>query len=110
MLAQFGYFTSKEIRYAHNEEKVHIVGASEQLTSQSQKMPARPTCSLLGLRLGLRLGLGSGSPSWFTRLVLQQLFRSQGRENILAAASSSKQAAASKQLSSFLPIRISPSA
>jgi hypothetical protein len=59
-----------------------------------------------------------------TKLVYQigltTFFRSQGRENILAAAASSskqqaassskQQAAASKQLSSFLPIRISPSA
>ena len=72
-------------------------------------MPARPTCSLLGL----------GSPSWFTRSVLQHLFESQGRENILAASSSKQTAASSsskqqqqasnskQQLSSFLPIRIS---
>ena len=44
--------------------------------------------------LGLGLGLGLGSPTWFTRLILQHPFRSQGRENILAAAAS-KQAASS---------------
>ena len=47
-------------------------------STHAQKMPARPTYSLLG------------SPSWFTRSVL----RSQGRENILAASSSKQQQAA----------------
>ena len=60
--------------------------------------------------LGLGLGLGLGSPSWFTRLVLQHPFRSQGRENILAASSSSssssnssKQQQAATELSSAYP-------
>ena len=52
-----------------------------------------------GIKPGLGSGLGLGSPSWFTRSVLQQLFRSQGREKILAAsstaASNKQQAAAS---------------
>ena len=52
---------------------------------------------VLGQGSGLGSGLGSGSPSWFTRLVLQHPFRSQGRENILAASSSSKQQQASSR-------------
>ena len=58
-------------------------------STRAQRMPSRPTSSLLGLGLGLGLGLvlglglglglvlglglgsGLGSPSWFTRLVLQ---------------------------------------
>ena len=66
-------------------------------------MASRLTISLLGLGLGL----GLGSPSWFTRLVLQHLFRSQGQENILAAAaSSSKQQAATELISAYLHISI----
>ena len=77
-------------------------------STRAQRMPSRPTSSLLGLGLGLGSGLGSGlglgSPSWFTRSVLQQLFRSQGREKILAAASSSskQQQASSKQATELI--------
>ena len=68
---------------------------------------------VMGIGIGIGIGIGTGSPSWFTRSVLQHLFKSQGRGIFLAASSSkqqaSKQQAASKQLSSFLPIRISQS-
>ena len=95
--------------YMRTTEVAFKVGDEALFTTSTctQWMPSRPTTSLLGLGLGL----GLGSPSWFTRLVLQHLFKSQGREIFLAASSkqASKQSAASKQLRSFLPIRISQS-
>ena len=99
------YMRATEVAFKVGDEAIFPT------STRAQRMPSRPTSSLLGLGLALALGLGLGSPSWFTKSVLQHLFKSQGRENILAA--SSKQASkqeASKQLSSFLPIRISPSA
>ena len=85
------YMRATEVAFKVGDEAPFPTG------TRAQRMPSRPTISLLGL------GLGLGSPSWFTRSVLQHFFRSQGRENILAASRSKQQHAAATKLISAYP-------